>query len=133
MKIPVEVERCRGFNPVLIVFAPASSHPAYVAAREQLRATRNTLNSWDIEVFTVFGHEPAFQGMDRITTPAADFRRDFRANRHEFTAVFLGLEGDEWLRQSGELDLAAIFDELTLRRGRAHLASTKSSGALRQG
>lgn len=133
MKIPMEVEHCRGFNPVLLLFAPAHSHPAYQAAREQLGEARRELEQWEIEVFTVFGSGPVMQGGSRVATTAADYRRDFRANRYAFTAVFLGLEGDEWLRQSGELDLSAIFDELTIRRGQATLASARQRGALRQG
>ncbi len=122
MKRPDEIEYYRGFNPVLLLFAPERSHPAYVAAREQLRQVQDELNAWELQIFTVFSSGQVFHGSERL--PKADvaaFRRDFGAHREQFTAVLLDVNGNEQLRQHREFDLREIFDQLRLLRAVASI------------
>ncbi|WP_181919280.1 DUF4174 domain-containing protein [Alkalilimnicola ehrlichii] len=114
-KRPAEVEQYQGLNRLLLIFAPANTHPAYVEAREWLRRARNELDEWDIRLVTVFSSGAVqLEGERAERADAAAFRRDFGAHREEFTAILLDVDGSERLRQHRAFDPQQMLDALRL-------------------
>jgi uncharacterized protein YciU (UPF0263 family) len=132
--MPAEVEYFRGFNPVLLVFAPERTHPAHVAAREVLRAAAEELSAWEIVLFTVFSSGAVFRNGERLEgADATRYRRDFGVHRERFAAVLLGLQGTQEQRQDGALSLPEIFDTLKAMRGRALRAESDRQARMPRG
>lgn len=112
MELP-ELKKYRGFNRVLLLFAPERSHPGYMSASQQLAGQGSRLRDKDVRVLTVFSSGRVYEEDRRLEgADAMSFRRQFGARRDDFTAVLLDMEGRECARQEGELDLPTIFGAL---------------------
>ena len=120
MGSPLDLSKFRWKNRLLLLFAPHRDHPFFDILHQAMMNRKGEVENRDLIVFEMFEEGPStVNGADLDPQTALSLRKQFNAQKGEFTLVLIGKDGGVKLtrRERTEIeDIFGLIDSMPMRQ-----------------